>query len=66
MQPTHFLVTITETLKLTVEVSSQELENPSITAAEEYVQDKWKQSEYILDADNFVGVEFEGQEVTIL
>ena len=59
-----FLVTITETLKLTVKVSEAMLDEPTVEAAEQYVKDRWHNSEYILDADNFVGVEFEGQEVT--
>lgn len=59
-----FLVTITETLKLTVEVSEAMLDDPTVEAAEQYVNDRWHNAEYILDADNFVGVEFEGQEVT--
>ena len=59
-----FLVTITETLKLTVEVSEAMLDKPTVEAAEQYVKDRWRNSEYILDADNFVGVEFEGQEVS--
>jgi hypothetical protein len=52
MQP--FKVTITETLKLTVEVEAKDRHD-----AEQIVSDNWKKSEYILDADNFYGVEFE-------
>jgi len=48
-----FSVTITETLKITVEVDAENQEQ-----AEQIVSDKWKNSEYILDADNFCGVEF--------
>ncbi len=48
-----FSVTITETLKITVEVEAENQEQ-----AEQIVSDKWKNSEYILDADNFCGVEF--------
>ncbi len=53
-----FEVTITETLKLTVEVKANSREE-----AEQFVSDHWHDSEYILDADNFVGVEFEAAEV---
>ena len=49
-----FEVTITETLKLTVEVKANSREE-----AEQFVSDRWHDSEYILDADNFVGVDFE-------
>ena len=46
-------VTITETLQKTVEV-----EAASRTQAQELVERKWNDSEYILDADSFVGVDF--------
>ena len=49
-----FMVTITETLKLTVEVEADSSEE-----AERIVSDKWRNSEYVLDADNFVEVGFE-------
>ena len=48
-----FLVTITETLKKIVEVEAKDKQE-----AERIVSDKWHNSKYILDADNFVGVEF--------
>ena len=48
-----FKVTLTETLKLTVEVEAWDAHE-----AEQMVSDNWKKSEYVLDADNFVGVEF--------
>ena len=48
-----FAVTITETLQLTVEVEAKDKQE-----AEQLVSDKWHNSEYILDADNFIGVEF--------
>jgi len=48
-----FSVTITETLKMTVEAEAQNQQQ-----AKQIVSDKWKNSEYILDADNFCGVEF--------
>ena len=49
-----FEVTITETLKLVVEVEAENQHE-----AEQMVSDNWRNSEYILDADNFVGVKFE-------
>ena len=49
-----FKVTITEKLKLTVEVEADSLEE-----AEQIAADDWRKSRYILDADNFSGVEFE-------
>ena len=48
-----FDVTITETLKMTVRVkAADQLE------AEMIVTDAWNDSKYILDADNFVGADF--------
>ena len=46
-------VTITETLQKTVEVEAASREQ-----AQELVEQKWNDSEYILDADSFVGVDF--------
>ena len=46
-------VTITETLQKTVEVEANSREE-----AERLVEQKWNDSEYILDADFFVGVDF--------
>ena len=43
-------VTITETLQKTVTDSREE--------AERQVEESWNNSEYILDADSFVGVDF--------
>ena len=51
--PRKFKVTITETLELTVEVEADDQQQ-----AEQMVSDGWHRSEYVLDADNFVGVEF--------
>ena len=48
-----YRVEITETLKLVVEV---EADNPD--QAEQIVFDAWHNSEYILGAENFDGVEF--------
>ena len=52
--PRKFKVTITETSRLTVEVEADDQQQ-----AEQMVSDGWHRSEYVLDADNFVGVEFE-------
>jgi hypothetical protein len=49
-----FSVAITETLKTTVEIEAASREE-----AEQIASDNWRNSEYILDADNFAGVEFE-------
>ncbi|MDR1702506.1 MAG: hypothetical protein LBR56_07000 [Sporomusaceae bacterium] len=49
-----FAVTITETLKLTVNI---EAENDD--KAKQIVSDNWRNSEYILTADNFTDVDFE-------
>ena len=45
-------VTITETLQKTVEVEANSREE-----AERLVEQRWNDSEYILDADSFVGVD---------
>lgn len=52
----EFDVTITETLKMivTVEADSQ-------LEAEPLVSDRWKNSEYILDAENFTGADFKAK-----
>ncbi|MBR2895028.1 MAG: DpnD/PcfM family protein [Oscillospiraceae bacterium] len=49
-----FKVTITEKLKLTVEVAAEDQRQ-----AEQMVADDWRKSRYILDADNFASVDFE-------
>lgn len=49
----EFDVTITETLRKTVSVKAESLEE-----AEQLVSDQWRNSEYILDADDFEGVAF--------
>jgi hypothetical protein len=49
-----YKVKITKILEMTVEV---EAENES--SAEQQINDKWRNSEYILDADNFIDVTFE-------
>lgn len=48
-----FVVEITETLKMKVNI---EADNPA--EAEEIAQQKWQNSEYILDAECFEGAEF--------
>lgn len=52
--PRKFKVTITETLKMTVDVEADDQQQ-----AEQMVSDGWHNSKYILDADNFSGVEFD-------
>lgn len=46
-------VTITETLQKTVTVEANSREE-----AEQQVEENWNNSEYIFDADSFVGVDF--------
>ena len=53
----EFDVTIVETLKMKVTVEAESREE-----AKQAVEDKWYKGDYILDADNFVGVEFEPSE----
>ena len=49
-------VTITETLKMTVTMEAE-----SQLEAEQMVSDNWRNQEYILDADNFTGVDFKAK-----
>lgn len=53
----EFDVRITETLSKTVTVEAESLADAEIVA-----EQNWRKDEYILDADDFVGVEFEGLE----
>lgn len=53
----NYKVRITETLVMTVDVEAH-----SRDEAEQIASDNWHNSDYILDADNFVGVEFEATE----
>lgn len=48
-----YRVEITEMLQKTVEVKAN-----SRKEAEEKVEDQWKNCKHVLDAENFVGVEF--------
>ncbi len=53
-----FDVTITETLKMAVQVEASSLEE-----AIQLVTDNYHNQDYILDADNFIGVDFEAKEI---
>lgn len=46
-------VTITETLEMTVEVEAK-----NRLEAEQIISDRWKNGDYILDAETFQGVAF--------
>lgn len=52
-----YKVTITETLQMEVEVEAE-----SQLDAEQLVQDKWNNSEYILDADHFKDADFHAEQ----
>lgn len=52
----EFDVTITETLKMTVTVEAD-----SQLEAEQLVSDRWNNSEYILNAENFTGADFKAK-----
>ena len=56
----EYNVTITETLKMTVTVEAESMEE-----AKQKVEAEWKDGEYILDADSFAGVEFESAEPVV-
>lgn len=51
-----YKVTITETLKMTVDVEAN-----SRLEAEEKVKTAWTDGEYILDAEHFTGVTFKAK-----
>lgn len=53
----EFDVTITEKLQAVVTVEAETREE-----AERMVSDQWRSGDHVLDAGNFVGVEFEGKE----
>ena len=53
-----YRVTITETLKRTVDVTAESKE-----AAEQIVGDEWYSGKHILTADDFIGVEFEANTI---
>lgn len=53
----HYKVRIVETLVMNVDVEAE-----SAGEAEQIVSDRWRASEYLLGADNLVGVEFEARE----
>lgn len=55
----HYKVRIVETLVMDVDV---DVEAESAGEAEQIVSDRWRDSEYLLNADNFAGVEFEARE----
>ena len=50
-------VTITETLQMTVPIEAE-----SLAEAEQIAEDNWNRSQYILDADHFVGAYFKARE----
>lgn len=49
-------VTITETLRMKVEAEAESREE-----AEQLVSDRWRNAEYILDAESFAGVDFKAR-----
>ena len=59
MSKQNFKVTITETLKRTVEVEADDRQG-----AEQMVSDGWHDSKYILGSEDFVDVEFEAVPTT--
>ena len=50
-------VTITETLQMTVPIEAE-----SLVEAEQMAEDNWNRSQYILNADHFVGADFKAKE----
>lgn len=54
IQLQKYTVSITETLKMTVEVEADDPQQ-----AKQLVTDGWYASKYILDVDNFADVDFE-------
>lgn len=54
-----YYVTITETLRMKLDVEAESMEE-----AIEKVKDGWRSGEYILDADHFEDVDFEAEDIT--
>ena len=54
-----YYVTITETLKMKLDVEAESMEE-----AIEKVKDGWRSGEYILDADHFEDVDFDAEDIT--
>ena len=52
-------VTITETLQMTVPIEAE-----NYAEAERIAEGNWNNSQYILDADHFVGANFKARERT--
>lgn len=50
-------VMITETLQMTVPIEAE-----SLAEAEQIAEENWNNSQYILDADHFVGADFKAKE----
>ena len=50
-------VTMTETLQMTVTIEAE-----SLAEAEQTAEGNWNRSQYILDADHFVGADFKAKE----
>ncbi len=50
-------VTVTETLQMTVPIEAE-----SLAEAEQTAEENWNRSQYILDADHFVGADFKAKE----
>lgn len=50
-------VTITETLQMTIPIEAE-----SLAEAERIAEENWNDSQYILDADHFVGADFKAEE----
>lgn len=50
-------VTVTETLQMTVPIEAE-----SLAEAEQTAEGNWNRSQYILDADHFVGADFKAKE----
>ena len=53
-----YKVTITETLQMEVEISARSREE-----ACEKIERKWKNTDYVLDADHFKGVDFKAEPI---
>lgn len=59
-----FVVTVTETLKRKIRVYESELKGATPDDAVQTVSDWWHNSQIILGAEDFLGVEFEASEIT--
>jgi hypothetical protein len=58
-----FRVTITETLQRTITIYESELKEPTPDEAAQMASDWWHNSQIVLEAEDFAGVDFTAEEI---